>query len=485
MGGAAGIVMLLGLIRSKFAALLIGTTGIGLLASFTVIQTFASTLSGLGLSSSAVRKIAAAFAENDHIEIGRSTFVLCRLSLLSGVTGLCLLAACSPAISKLTFGNYKYTLDIAALGIVVLMSNISTAYLAVLQGMRRVMEIARVNIYSAAVGTASALILYVAFESRGIVPGLILASITQAVFAYHYFRKLNIVESKQTWRQTFSQSKSTIFLGFSFMWGGLLVSGLGYFTIYLINQFESVHAVGLYSAAYAISGAFVNFVLGAMGTDYYPRLTGMANDKVAMKNLVNQQTEIGILLATPFLLAGVFFAPWIIVGLYSIDFKSGAPLLQWFIIGALCRVISWPMGFIIVALGKARLFLIFETSLSILHATLIAIGLSVFGLEGVSFAFCVTNIISTLVLYIIAVKTINFNWGASSKKLVFASFSLILFGLILSQNTASIITVCVGPLIFLMTSIFSLRLLAEKIGRNSDVIQRLRRIPLIKSIIGP
>ena len=484
MGGAAGIVMLLGLIRSKFAALLIGTTGIGLLASFTVIQAFASTLSGLGLGSSAVRKIAAAFAENDHIEIGRSTFVLCRLSLFCGVTGLCLLAACSPAISNLTFGDYKYTLDIAALGIVVLMSNISSAYLAVLQGMRCVTEIARVNIYSTAVGTASALILYVPFESRGIVPGLIFASITQVAFSYHYFRKLNIVASNQTWRQTFSQSKSTIFLGFSFMWGGLLVSGLGYFTIYLINQFESVHAVGLYSAAYVISGAFVNFVLGAMGTDYYPRLTGIANDKVAMKHLINQQTEIGILLAIPILLAGVFFAPWIIVGLYSIDFKLGAPLLQWFIVGALCRVISWPMGFIILAQGRARLFLIYETSLNVLHAALIAIGLVAFGLEGVSLAFCISNIISTLVLYIIAKKTIDFSWDTSNKKLVFASFSSILFGLILSQNTASIITASVGALFVLMTVIFSLRLLADKIGRNSETIQRLSRIPLIKSIIG-
>lgn len=484
MGGSAGIVMLLGLIRSKLAALLIGPTGIGLLTSFTVIQTLASTLSGFGLGASAVRKISGAFAENDHTEIEKLAFILRRLSYISGIIGLCLLAACSPMISKFTFGDYKYTLDIAALGIVVLASNMSSAYLAVLQGMRCITEMARTNIYSTAVGTASVLILYVNFGYRGIVPGLIFASIAQLAFAHHFYRKLNIVASKQAWKQTLSESKSIIFLGFSFMWGGLLVSGLSYLTIYLINQYESVHAVGLYSAAYAISGAFVNFILGAMSSDYYPRLAGLANDKVAMKTLVNQQTEIGVLLATPGLLAGIVFAPWIIVGLYTIDFKLGAPLLQWYIIGALGRVISWPMGFIILALGKARWFLIFETSLNVLHAILIAIGLIVFGIEGIAFAFCILNVISILILYIIAKKTIDFSWSASGRQLVSASLFSLIFGLILSLTTPSIITICVGSVFVLITAIFSLRLLVSKVGRDNRAVKRLSEVPLVKLIMG-
>ena len=60
MGGAAGINMLLGMVRTKFAAVLIGTTGVGLVASFGAVQGLIGTLAGLGIQSSAVRDVAAA-----------------------------------------------------------------------------------------------------------------------------------------------------------------------------------------------------------------------------------------------------------------------------------------------------------------------------------------------------------------------------------------------------------------------------------------
>jgi antigen flippase len=49
MGGAAGINMLLGMVRTKFAAILIGPLGIGMLANFIVIQTLVSTIAGFGI----------------------------------------------------------------------------------------------------------------------------------------------------------------------------------------------------------------------------------------------------------------------------------------------------------------------------------------------------------------------------------------------------------------------------------------------------
>jgi antigen flippase len=44
---------------------------------------------------------------------------------------------------------------------------------------------------------------------------------------------------------------------------------------------------------------FAAFVLSAMGTDFYPRLTAVIEDREAAVRAVNEQTEIGILLALP------------------------------------------------------------------------------------------------------------------------------------------------------------------------------------------
>ena len=49
MGGAAGINLLLGMVRVKFAAVLIGATGVGLNASFTAVQGLVGTVAGMGI----------------------------------------------------------------------------------------------------------------------------------------------------------------------------------------------------------------------------------------------------------------------------------------------------------------------------------------------------------------------------------------------------------------------------------------------------
>ena len=484
MGGAAAIVMLLGFVRIKFAAILVGATGIGLLASYTAIQVFTSTLSGFGLSSSAVREISLASGSDDQLKIDQVIFMLRRLSWFAGFIGMCLLMVTSPLISHLTFGSFKYTLDIAALGLVVLFGNLSAGELAALQGMRKISEMARVNIYATAIGAFAVIPFYFLMGLRGIVPGLIFGSISQFIFAHYFARRVNVTLVKQAWRDTFLQGKSLITLGFSFMWGGLLVSGGGYITIYLINRFESIQAAGLYSSAFVLSGAFVNFVLNAMSADYYPRLTGMANDKSSMCRLINQQTEIGLLLAIPGLLATIIFAPWLIKGLYSTEFMEAAPLLQWFALGAIGRVISWPMGFVILALGKDRYFFFFETGLNILNVLLVALGLVFFGIKGVAFAFCLLNGASIGVAYLVCKKLINFSWDADCVRLVVISVASLIIGLAISQAFLLDAAISVGTILVALVSIFSVRGLVKKIGVSHHAVQRLLKVPGFKFIAG-
>jgi PST family polysaccharide transporter len=112
-----------------------------------------------------------------------------------------------------------------------------------------------------------------------------------------------------SWRESFHLAGGLVRLGLAFMWSGLAVAVVAYLTRALITQQISLEAVGIFSAAFALSGMFRNFVLGAMGADYYPRLTAVASDRNAVNRLVNEQTEIGLLLAVPGLLATLSLAP--------------------------------------------------------------------------------------------------------------------------------------------------------------------------------
>lgn len=483
MGGAASFVMVFSFVRTKFAAILIGTTGVGLLAGFAAIQGLVTTLSGWGLGNSSVREIAAAAAKEDKTSIGQAVLTLRRLSWLMGLLGLAFLFACSPIISRLTFGSDEYVLDIAALGFAVLFSNLNAAQLAVLQGMRCVGDMAKANIYGTLGGAFVAIMCYYMLGVRGVAPSLVAITLMQFTSAHYFVRKISIGCPTQTWRQTLSHGKTMGHLGFSLMWSNLLVSGVGYLTIYLINQIESVESSALYSAAFVLSGAFVGFVLTAMGADYYPRLTSVVTDTAAMRRLVNQQTEIGLLLALPGLLACILFAPWLIKALYTEQFMPAVPLLQWFVLGCLGRVISFPLAFVILAMGKGRWYLLSETSFNLFHACMVVIGLMLFGIEGVAIAFFLIYAGYTLATYLISKHLIGFNWDANAAQLVIVALGLLVAALLVARALPQEELIWVGFITVFITSLICFRTLLKKIGSEHRVVQVLLKVPGAKLIV--
>ena len=70
---------------------------------------------------------------------------------------------------------------------------------------------------------------------------------------------------------------------------------------------------------------------------------------------MNEQTLVGLLLAGPGVLATLTFAPLVIALFYSAKFGAAVGVLRWICLGAMLQVITWPMGFIIVAKGQAGL----------------------------------------------------------------------------------------------------------------------------------
>ncbi len=483
MGGAAGINLLLGMVRVKFAAVFIGTTGVGLIASFGALQGLVGTLAGLGLQSSAVRDIAAAVGKSDEQAIGRAVLTLRRLCWLTGLVGMAVMVLLSPLLSQLTFGNRDYTLDIAALGVVILSGNLSGGQMALIQGMRRIGDMARANIIGAVFGTVAAIGFYATLGLRGIVPTLVAVSAFQLAVSWHFARQVPVPKVSLTLRQTLAEANGMVNLGLVFMANGLLGSAVVYITIALITHYEGTQAVGLYSAAFALSGMFVNFVLGAMGADYYPRLTAAAGDKAAMNRMVNEQTEIGLLLALPGLLATLALAPWIIQLFYTREFLGAVELLQWFILGCMGRVISWPLGFVMLALGKGRWFFLTETSFNALHVALVALGLHVLGIEGVAVAFFVMYLGYICAVYLVCRHLIGFAWLSACSRI--AWWGLPALGVtFLSGSTLPLWPATMaGLLLTFLVSGFCLRGLATRVGADHRLVRAVAKLPGAKHLL--
>src|SRR5262249_47494509 len=148
-------------------------------------------------------------------------------------------------------------------------------------------------------------------------------------------------------------------LGLAFMASGLMTMGMAYAVRIILLRQVGFEATGFYQSAWTLGGLYVGFILQAMGADFYPRLTASATDNPACNRLVNEQAQVGLLLAGPGLLATLTFAPLVITLFYSAKFGAAAGVLRWICLGTILQVITWPMSFIIVA--KARQAIFFAT----------------------------------------------------------------------------------------------------------------------------
>lgn len=434
-------------------------------------------MAGLGLSSSAVRDVAAAVGQGDQQAIGRAVLTLRRLCWLTGLGGLAAMALLSPWLSQLTFGHREHTLDIAALGLIILFANLSGGQMALIQGMRRIGDMARANIIGAALGTAAAIGFYAAFGLRGIVPALVLASAFQLALSWYFARSVPVPVVEMTWRQTFAEGGGMVKLGLAMMWSALFASAVSFGTITLITQQQGTAAVGLYSAAFALSGMFVSFVLGAMGADYFPRLTSVAPDPAAMRRMVNEQTEIGLLLAVPGLLATIALAPWVLHLFYSREFLGAATLLQWFILGCLGRVISWPLGFVMLALAKGRWYLLTEGSFNLLHIALVALGLHLFGIEGVAIAFFVMYLGYIAAVYAVSRHLIGFRWSLACVRLCLYALPVFAVVFIAARLLPIWPATALGLVLTALTSVLCLRGLGHRVGPSHPIVRAAHKLP--------
>lgn len=410
-GGASIINILLGIVRTKVMAVVLGPAGVGLVGLYTTITALASTLAGMGIGNSGVRQIAEAAGSGDQARIARTVKTLRRSSLALGALGALLLAALSHPISVLTFGDGEHAVAIMLLGLSVFFGTVSAGQAALIQGLRRIADLAKQNVLGALVGTVLGLPLIWFWGERGIVPLLILVPATGLLFSWWFARRVPVAPISLTVRESVGEARALLGLGVAFMVSGLMMAAVAYVTRLLIVRHLGLEAAGHYTAAYTLSGLYAGFILQAMGADFYPRLTAVADDHAAVNRLVNEQTEIALLMAVPGILATLTFAPWVIRVFYAGAFEPAGAVLQWQALGILGRVISWPMGFVVLAKGERKLFLLCETLAFTLQIVLVWSFVVHFGIRGAGMAFAGLYASYTALMIFVSRRLTGFRWS--------------------------------------------------------------------------
>jgi PST family polysaccharide transporter len=416
IGGSSVVNIAVSVVRAKAMAVLLGPAGVGLVGLYSAILDLTQSVAGMGINSSGVRQIAEAVGSGDDQRISRTATVLRRISIVLGALGTGLLLVFCRQVSTWTFGSDEFATPVALLSFAVFFKAVSDGQLALIQGMRRISDLARIAVLMAVFGTAISLALVYFFREKGVVPSLVSAAALTLVISWWYRRKIQIPSASLTASQVRKETGPLLTLGFAFMASAILTTGAAYAVRSLVGHSLGLEAAGLYQSAWALGGLYVGFILQAMGTDFYPRLTAVAHNNVECNRLVNEQAQISLLLAGPGVIATLTFAPLVIAIFYDATFMGAVEPLRWICLGMVLRVIAWPMGFIILAKGARSIFFWTEVAATLVHVGLAFLLVERFGLTGATMAFFGLYVWHGILIYVIVRRVSGFQWSSANRQ---------------------------------------------------------------------
>jgi enterobacterial common antigen flippase len=461
IGGSQVMNVAIGIARTKAMAMLLGPSGFGIAGLYNSIVDLTQNIAGLGVNSSGVRQIAEAVASGDADRIALTVAVLRRTSVVLGAIGALALLVFSPQISAITFGTRKYALGVAALSIAAFCKLVSGGQNALIQGMRRIADMAKISVLSGLLGACIAVTLVYFFRERGIVLYVIAVTGMSLVMSWWYSRKVCTHAARVTISEVGHEAKSLLKLGFAFMISSLVTLVVAYVIRVIVLRKVGIDGTGFYQSAWTIGGLYVSFILQAMGADFYPRLTGCINDHDKCNRLVNEQAHVGLLLAGPGVIATLTIAPLVMAALYSTKFAASVPILRWICLGATLQVITWPMGFIIVAKGRQNILIFTEVTWGIFSVALGWFCIERFGLPGAGVAFFLSYVFHGLLVYPIVHYISGFRWSADNLQTAILFFSAI--GIVFSSFyfLPSSTATAVGAFATFFTTAYAARILVK------------------------
>lgn len=424
-GGVQVVTILVNLLKAKVIALWLGVAGFGILGLFNTTISLIYSITNLGLQQSAVRDIAHAIGVQEGNRVAYTIKAINRWVLATGFFGALLAVALAPWLSEWVFGSDKYTISFILLSVVVLLMGIYNGNYAALQGTRNLKLMAKANIFGAGAGFLCSLPIFYFLRDEGIVWALIVTALSTVIVSLIYVKKACIPKADQSFSESYRIGLKTVRLGVMMALSGISVTVIQFAIKTFIVKTGGLDDVGLYEAGWALNITYLGLVFTAMAKDYYPRLSQIASHNDSVKVMMNQQTEIALVLLAPLIIVMIVFMSFFIKVLYSAEFLAIVPMTKWLLIGSLIKAGAWGISFVFLAKGDGRLFLFNELGMTVITLPAYLLGYHLFGLVGIGYANAFNFSIYFLWVSIVAYKKYKISYSPVFWKL-FLTFLIII-----------------------------------------------------------
>ena len=391
LGGASVISVALGVIKVKVAALILGPGGIAIIALLQNAIGVATTLGDAGMRQSGAREISRELASEASNRVRLTVSTLTWMGLGLGLaTSLAFFALRHP-IARDLLDRPDLADDLGWATFAVAATVIAAALTAMLNGHHRVREITLVTIYSALYSCVISVAAIWLWGRSAIVLFVVSAPILLMAFSLWYVIRMGAMP-RLAWpgKRHLALAAKLLKLGVYVMLSAIVLS-VAELTVRLAIQRETnLTELGLFSAAWAIGVYYLNFLMVATSTEFFPRLSARFDQSSNRNETINHQIQALCIVAAPVVMGLSAFCPLVLRVMYSASFLAANDLVRLMVIGDVLRLSIYPLGFVLIAASRGPAFFGLKLVEALLFAGLSAVLLPRFGLRGVGFAHIAT-----------------------------------------------------------------------------------------------
>lgn len=471
-GGLQVFKILIAIINSKIIAVLLGPMGMGIAGMLSSTINIIGSITNLGLGTSAIRDVSESYSSNDRLKFSRTVSVFRHLVWFTGVFGFILCFVLSPFLSKATFGNFNYSISFAILSITLLIGQISSGLGVVLQGTRNFKSMVASGVYGSFLGLIVSIPLYYFFKYNGIVPYMVISSLISLLMSFYFSRKISIEKVSLSCTEVFKEGKVMLKLGFFIALQGFMSVFCAYFLRLYISNRGTLEDVGLYNSGFAMINTYVGLIFTAMGTEYYPRLSGYVNDMRNFNSTINQQIELSLLLICPMVAFFLIFGKLAIVILYSSKFLGINMMITFGLLGLLFKAPGWCLGFSFLAKGDSRSFWINEFVSEIYFLFFNILFYRFWGLDGIGASFLLNYFIYWVQCIFVCSKKYNYKMKMNIMTMLIPQFLLSMGIVLISVYCTAIYKYIIGTCFVLVSMYVSYKRLNERIDVKNIIYKR-------------
>lgn len=387
IGGASLVNVAASVLRQKVAALVLGPSGVGLIGLFQGLVSTATILAALGIGSSGARQVASAVGSGDEQEIAAARQALFWGACVLALAGAASVWAFRSQLALWLLSDASLGDEVAWLSLAVAFSVATFAQGALLTGLGRIGDLARITVASALLSAVSGVCLLLFFGFRGIVAFVITTPLAGFLVGWFILsRNGERVRIKLSLSPLLKRWRILAYLGVAVMVGNVALQAGHLLVRATVQNQIGVVQLGYFQAVLALSLGYMPLLMAPINADFYPRLTAAISAGKRVSFMTNEQTEVALLLAGPLMLAMIGSAPWLLDLLYSTEFRPAASLFRLQLLGDLVRLAAWPLACLMLASGAGKTFAATEIGVMSLYVGAAHFGIPALGLNAVGAA---------------------------------------------------------------------------------------------------